>query len=333
MARPLAIDVHAHVVVPEVYAQTARWSVFARSADDPALSAEARAKARARSDSVIARMADADERVAAMDAMGIDVQVLSASLVHQCTYEAEPQAALALDRASNDRIAAMVAARPARLKGLCSVPLQSPALAAEELTRCMSELGLSGVTISTRVRGTEIGEQSLRPFWERAEALGAVVFIHPAGNPDARFGKHFLWNSIGQNFEEAMAVASLMYEGILDAYPKLKICVSHGGGYMPFYMGRIMRNYLEKPATRVNMTKPPDDYLRMLHYDTCVYDPAALRALVDRVGAERVMLGSDYPVGESDPVGFVARMEGLAAADREKITGGNAARLLNMAFD
>lgn len=329
--RHKTIDVHAHIVVPEIYAQTSRWSVFAQSTGDPNLTDDARRKAKERSDSVIARMADADQRIEAMDAMGIDVQVLSASLVHQCTYEAEPQAALALDRTSNDRIAAIVAKHPKRLKGLGSVPLQAPALAVEELTRCMTEFGLGGVTISTRVRDLEIGDKSLRPFWKKAEELGAVVFIHPAGNPDARFKKHFLWNSIGQNFEEAMAIASLMYEGILDAYPKLKICVSHGGGYMPFYMGRIARNYIEKPTTRVNMSKAPDEYLRMLYYDTCVYDPATLQALVAAVGADRVVLGSDYPVGEMKPVEFVTEMPGLTAADKEKIVSGNAARLFGLA--
>lgn len=329
-AKPV-VDVHAHVVVPEIYEQTSRWSVFAQSTSDSNLSDEARKKAKERSDSVIARMADADERIKAMDAMGVDIQVLSASLVHQCTYEADPQAALALDRESNNHIANMLAAHPERLKGLGSVPLQSPVLAVQELTRCMKELGLSGVTISTRVRDIEIGDNSLRPFWEKVEELGAVVFIHPAGNPDARFKKHFLWNSIGQNFEEAMAIASLMYEGILDAYPRLKICISHGGGYMPFCMGRIARNYLEKPTTRVNMSKPPDDYLRMLYYDTCVYDPVTLTQLVAKVGADRVLLGSDYPVGETKPVAFMQDAAGLSRADKDRIIGGNAAKLFGLA--
>lgn len=329
--RTFAIDVHAHVVLPEVYEQTSRWSIFAQSTNDPGLSDDARKKARDRSDSVIARMADADARIEAMGAMGVDVQVLSVSLVHQCTYEAEPQAALALDRQSNDRIAAMVAAHPKRLKGLGSVPLQSPDLAVQELTRCMADLGMSGVTVSTRVRDIEIGAKSLRLFWEKAEELGAVVFIHPAGNPDARFRKHFLWNSIGQNFEEAMAIASLMYEGVLDAYPKLKICISHGGGYMPFYMGRIARNYIEKPTTRANMSKAPDEYLRMLFYDTCVYDPVTLQALVAAVGADQVLMGSDYPVGEMKPVAFIEQTPGLATRDKEKIIGGNAAKLFGLA--
>jgi len=190
----------------------------------------------------------------------------------------------------------------------------------------MRELGLAGVGISTTARDMELGDAALRPFWEQAEELGAVVYIHPAGNTGARFEKWYLWNSIGQAFEEAMAIASLMYEGILDAFPQLKICVSHGGGYMPYYMGRIARNYLEKPATRVNMKKSPTEYLRMLYYDSCVYEPEVLEALVKRVGAGRVLLGSDYPVGEPKPVEFVESCA-LAEEDKEKIIGLNAARL------
>ena len=298
------VDFHAHLIDPAVYSETQAFSIFAQTTDA------------ARAASVMARMADIDERIAAMDAMGVGMQVLSSSLVHQCSYDAEPAEALRLDAAMNDTIARAVAAHPDRLRGLGSVPLQAPDLAVRELTRCMTELGLSGVTISTRVRDREIGDAALRPFWEAAEALGAVVFIHPAGNHDQRFRKWQLWNSIGQSFEEAMAIASLFYEGILDAYPKLKIVVSHGGGYMPFYLGRIARNYVEKPATRTNMSKPPIEYLRMLHYDTCVYDPDTLADLVRIVGAERIVMGSDYPVGEMKPAEFVRDCTALDAAGR-----------------
>jgi aminocarboxymuconate-semialdehyde decarboxylase len=138
-----------------------------------------------------------------------------------------------------------------------------------------------------------------------------------------------LWNSIGQAFEEAMAIASLMYEGILETFPKLKICISHGGGYMPYYMGRIARNYVDKPATRVNMKKSPAEYLRMLYYDSCVYETEVLEALVKRVGADRVVLGSDYPVGEPKPIAFVEGCA-LSAGEKEGIIGGNAAALFGV---
>src|SRR6266545_3891208 len=322
---PIAIDIHAHVMLPELYAITVGHSAFGKSVSDPTMSPEAQKKAKERSDFVCAKMADVTERIGEMDRMGVDIQVLSASLVHQCTYWAEPNESLRLERMLNDHIARLVATNPRRLIGLGGVPLRAPDLAAREVVRCMGELGLKGINISTAARDMEIGDRRLWPFWEKAEEHGAIVYVHPAGNPSPRFEKHFLWNSIGQNFEEAMAIASLMYEGVLDAFPKLKICITHGGGYMPFYMGRIARNYLEKPSTRIHMSKSPGEYLRQLYYDTCVYETEVLRHLVERVGIDQVILGSDYPVGETKPVEFVRATPGLSDADKEKIIGLNAA--------
>jgi aminocarboxymuconate-semialdehyde decarboxylase len=318
-------------MLPEIYAITGAHSMFVKSNTDPAMSEEARQGVREREAVLVSRMSDVTERIAHMDAAGVDMQVLSSSLVQQSTYWAEPQESLRLERMLNDRMAAVVAANPKRLIGLGGVPLAAPALAVAELKRCMGELGLAGVGISTTARDMELGDAALRPFWEKAEDLGAVVYIHPAGNTGFRFEKWYLWNSIGQAFEEAMAIASLMYEGILDAFPQLKICISHGGGYMPYYMGRIARNYVEKPATRVNMKKSPTEYLRMLYYDSCVYEPEVLEALVRRVGADRVVLGSDYPVGEPKPVEFVESCA-LTVAEKEKIIGVNAARLFGAAI-
>src|SRR5260370_8112557 len=171
-----------------------------------------------------------------------------------------------MERMLNDRMAAVVAANPRRLIGLGGVPLAATALGVAELTRCMGELGLAGVGISTSARDMELGDAALRPFGEKAEELGSVVYIHPAGNTGARLAKWYLWNSIGQAFEEAMAIASLMYEGVLDAFPRLKICISHGGGYMPYYMGRIARNYVEKPPTPSTMKNSPPQHLHILHF-------------------------------------------------------------------
>jgi aminocarboxymuconate-semialdehyde decarboxylase len=324
-----AIDFHAHLMIPEMYTVTAAHSMFVKSNSDPGMNEAAKKVVRERVAFIESRMSDTTERIKLMDAMGVDIQVLSSSLVHQYTYWAEPQESLRLERMLNDRMAQVVAANPSRLIGLGGVPLHAPALAAAELTRCMTELGLAGVGISTTAGDMELGDRRLRPFWEAAEAHGAVVYIHPAGNTGPRFEKWYLWNSIGQAYEEAMAIASLFYEGILDAYPKLKICVSHGGGYMPYYMGRIARNYLEKPATRANMSKSPAEYLRMLYFDSCVYETEVLEALVKRVGADRVVLGSDYPVGEPKPIEFVESCA-LSAQEKENIIGANAARLFGV---
>ena len=324
-----AIDFHAHILVPEVWAVTKAKSLFALPPEGPRLSEDAMRQASQRSEAVLAAMADVTERLQRMDEMGVAVQVLTQSLVHQCTYWAPPEESLRLERQMNDRMAAIVAANRSRYVGLGGVPLQAPALAVAELERCVCALGLEGVGISTFAGGREIGHPDLHPFWAKAEELGALVTIHPAGNPDPRFRKHFLWNSIGQSFEEAMAIASLMYEGVLDRYPDLKICISHGGGYMPFNMGRIDRNWQEKPSTRANMKLPPGDFLRRLHYDSCLYDPVLLERLVEKVGEDRVVLGSDYPVGEKKPIEFVRACK-LPAGAADKIIHANAARLLGL---
>jgi len=326
----IAIDIHAHMMHLDVYAETVKHSAFGKSTFDPSLSPEAKKKAKERSDFVCAKMSDATERIGEMDKMGVDVQVLSASLVHQCTYWAEPDESLRLEHTLNDRVAEMVATNPKRLIGLGTVPLHAPALAAREAERCMTGLKLRGFNISTTARELEIGDRQLWPFWETAAKHDAIVYIHPAGNPSPRFQKHFLWNSVGQNFEESMAIASLMYEGVLETFPNVKICISHGGGYMPLCMGRISRNYLEKPTTRVNMKKSPDEYLRQLYYDSCVYDHDVLRHLVEKVGASQVILGSDYPVGEWKPIEFVRDTPGISEADKDKIIGLNAARMFGV---
>lgn len=321
------IDVHAHVVMPDIYERTRAHSVFTRPPEGVALTDAMRAQAAQRADSVVASMADMDERVAAMDAMGVGVQVLSVSLVHQCTYFAPPQESLALEQRANDALAGHVARAPSRFRAMGGVPLHAPELAVRELRRFMATPGFVGVGISTMAGEMEIGDRRLRPFWEEADALGALVYIHPAGNHDPRFRKHFLWNSVGQSFEEAMAIASLMYEGVLEDFSRLRICISHGGGYMPYYMGRIERNWIEKPTTRQNMKRSPTEYLRTLWYDSCVYDPRALRHLAETVGADRIVLGTDYPVGDRKPADFIASC-GFGEAQAHAILRANAERML-----
>ncbi len=129
-----------------------------------------------------------------------------------------------------------------------------------------------------------------------------------------------------------MAMSYLFYEGVMDRFPKIKILIAHGGGYLPYYVGRQDRNYLEKASTRVNMSKSPSAYLRQFYYDSCVYDLDVFEFLVKKVGAGRILMGSDYPVGEDDPIGFVRNSRVISAADKEKILWKNAARLLGIKF-
>ena len=308
----------------------AQHNIFSELPTDPGVTEAMRDQIRERAGLVLARMSDLTDRIAKMDAMGVDIQVLTASLVHQGLEWADAQTSLRLARTTNDWIGNAVASQPDRLIGLGTLPLHVPSLAVAELERCVRELGLRGVGISSTAGGLELGDPQLAPFWAKAEELGAVIYIHPGGNRDRRFKRFHLWNSVGQAFEEAMAVASLIYDGVLERHPELKICVSHGGGYMPYYMGRIDRNYVEKANTRVNMSKPPIEYLRMLYFDSCVYDRAVLAHLVEKVGADRVVLGSDYPVGEMKPVEFVRDTDALSDAQKDQIVSTNAATLLGL---
>jgi aminocarboxymuconate-semialdehyde decarboxylase len=334
--RPFVIDFHAHVVVPEVVAFSREYTVAAASGalpDHPKMTEAAKERARKWGEKARRRMVDFEERVRLMDKAGVDIQVLTASLVVQFTYWADPEASLRMERLTNDRIAEIVAHHPDRFVGLGGVPLQSPELAIAELERCMGELRFKGVQISSAAGDMELGDPRLRPFWARAQALGAAIYIHPAGITDRRYQRHQLWNSIGQPLEEAMAMASLFYEGVLEEFPKLKICIAHGGGYLPFYSGRVDRNYFDKPFLRLDMKRSPSGYMkRKFFYDTCVYDLDMLEYLIRKVGPDRIVVGSDYPVGEDDPIGFVRQARRLSADDREKIYSRNAAKLLGLSL-
>lgn len=325
-----AIDFHAHLVVPEVYAATRAHSLTSLPVDTAAPQTEEVRRLNAdRRREMDHLLADVSDRIARMDEAGVAVQVLTCSLVHQATDMLPIEESVRLERLKNDRMAAIVKAAPGRFVGLGGVPLQEPALAIAELERCMGELGLAGVQIATFYAGRELGHADLSPFWARAEALGARIYIHPSGNRDPRFRRHAQWNSIGQSFEEAMAIASLMYEGVLEKYPALDITISHGGGYMPFNFARFTRNWIEKPATRVNMSAPPADFLKRLNYDSCVYDAGLLERLVEVVGEDRIVLGSDYPVGDSDPLAMIEACR-LSEDAKDKIVWRNAARILGL---
>ena len=318
------------MLVPDVYAVAAEHNIFSELPTDPGVTEAMRDQIRQRAGMVLGRMSDLTDRIAKMDAMGVDIQVLTASLVHQGLEWADAQTSLRLARTTNDWIGSAVASQPDRLIGLGTLPLHVPSLAVAELERCMRELGLRGVGISTTAGGLELGDPQLAPFWAKAEELGAVVYIHPGGNRDRRFKRFHLWNSVGQAFEEAMAVASLIYDGVLERHPGLKICVSHGGGYMPYYMGRIDRNYIEKANTRVNMTQAADrvsahDVLRFLRLRP---RGAHASGRQGRSRSRRARLGLSGRRNEADRVrardrGVVRRAEG---PDRST----NAATLLGL---
>ena len=307
--RPLVIDFHSHIQLPEIGAFAA-----ANGKDD--------------SSNPQARMLDPQIRLKDMDRMGVDIQVISLSHVQFC-YWAEPKKGLELAKMANNRLAEMTAVDPDRMVGIGTVPMQDVGRATRELERAVTKLGLKGLMIGCHAENTDLGDRKLWRFWRKVQELDVPIFIHPTWIEFHRFSKHYLWNSLGQPVEEGLAMASIIYEGLLNEFPKLKICIAHAGGILPFYSGRADRNFVKWPGARVNLKKNPSWYIKKFYFDTCCYDHHMVEFLINKVGDSQVLMGADYPVGEDDPVAFVKKMK-ISRASRDKILGGNAAKLLKL---
>jgi aminocarboxymuconate-semialdehyde decarboxylase len=270
-----------------------------------------------------------DTRLADMDRLGIDVQALSPS-PGQYFYFTDADTGRDAARAVNDGMAQAVAAHPDRFVGMGTVPLQDPRLAVDEMRRCVKELDLRGIEISSNVNGIDLHAEQFRPFWAAAEELGILVFLHPLGFTHAqRMSEYYFNNLIGNPLESTLAIGHLIFGGVLDAYPRLKICVAHGGGYIPGYWGRMDHGWRARADCSEHCQHEPSSYLRKLWLDTLVFDPDQLDSLVRTHGADRLCLGTDYPfdMAEPDPVGFHQR---LAPTDKARIVGLNAADLLGL---
>ncbi len=333
--RAWTVDLHAHVLT---------LAAEPLVADTPQKRGEAQAMADAMGAASVAhnntvmlpaafpKLTRIEQRLADMDTMGVDMQVISPS-PSQYYYWAEPDLAREVVRVQNEHIAALVAQHPDRLAGLGTLALQHPALACEQLRHAVKTLGLKGVEISTSVNGRELDDPSLAPFWAEAEALGTLVFIHPFGTTlGARVNTHYLNNLIGQPLETTVALSHLIFGGVLDHHPGLKIVAAHGGGYLPTYLSRSNHGYAVRPEARLQARHPPAYYLRKLWFDSVVYEPLALRHLLEVVGVSQVVVGTDYPfdMGHYDVDGLLAAVTGLTADDKAAIRGGNAAALLGL---
>ena len=320
------IDFHAHVLEAEVLERTLPNSVFGAFGEDPGA---ARPEPGSRMALAHERMLDVGLRLADMDERGVDVQVLSSSTVMQYTAWAEPQLQLELEARVNDAVAEICRSRPDRFVGSFTLPLRDLRLALDETERAVRELDLRVANLPAAIEGVYLGDAGFRPLWQAFHQLGVVAFIHPDGVRDPWFRRYALWNSLGQSIEESKVIASLILEGVLDDLPELRIVVAHGGGFLPHYFGRLDRNVRNRPATAANISRLPSEYLRAFHLDTCVYDPAVLAVLLERAGADRLVLGTDYPVGDADPLA-VLHAAGITGDDLAAITSRNALRLLEI---
>jgi aminocarboxymuconate-semialdehyde decarboxylase len=281
---------------------------------------------------VAAKMTDAQIRLAAMDAQGIDVQAISPAPT-QYFYWLSPELGRATCRLINDELAGFAAAHPDRFVAMGTVPLQDVRLAVAEMERCVRDLDMRGIEISSHVNGEELASGRLDPFFARAEELDVLLFLHPLGFTEGRrLAKHYFNNVIGNPLESTIALGHLIFEGTLERYRGLKICIAHGGGYLPTYIGRMDHAHAARDDCRVCIARKPSDYLRQIYVDTVMFDPDQLRYVAQKLGPEHVLLGTDYPydMAESDPIRFIDATAGLDARARADIKGMNAARLLKL---
>jgi aminocarboxymuconate-semialdehyde decarboxylase len=281
------------------------------------------------------QLTDLDRRLADMDAQGVDVQLVSPSPSH-FYYFAGVELSLQVAKAANHAVRDFVDRAPQRLNGLGLVPLQHPGLMVEALEHAVLECGLLGVEIGSFAAtpndpersSVELSDPRLEPFWNRAEQLGALLFLHPFGcSLDERLDRFYLANTVSQPAENAVALSHLIFSGVLDRHPGLKVLAAHGGGYLPASLGRSDHAWKVRPEAH-GCAQPPSSYLKRLYFDSLVHSAAELRALVAVAGPEQVLLGSDYPfdMGSDSPAAEV-RAVGLSATDEARVLAGNAAAL------
>jgi aminocarboxymuconate-semialdehyde decarboxylase len=281
--------------------------------------------------SLAPQLTDIDRRLRDMDAMGVDVQVVSPS-PNQYYYWADIDLAKQIVATQNEHIASLCAAHPGRISGLGNIALQHPELSVEQLKDCVRKFGLRGVEISSTVNGVELDDARFSRFWAKAEELGCLVFLHPLGTSIGdRVSQHYLANIIGQPIETTIALSHLIFGGVLDRYPGIRICAAHGGGYLASYIGRSDHGYRVRPEA-AKIKRKPSEYLNQICFDSVVYTPEALRHLIAEVGVPQVVLGTDYPfdMGSYDVHGLISSVPGLSEEERAMILGGNAARLLGL---
>lgn len=273
-----------------------------------------------------------ERRLEDMDRLGIDRQVLSPPPVMFC-YWAEARATQAFARLQNENVAAVAARHPARFVGMATVPLQDCDLAIAELRHCHERLGLRAVEIGSCPAGRDFDDPSLFPFFEACAALDVAVFVHPASPlvGQERLTKYYFPLVVGNPLETALAASKLIYGGVLERLPGLRVCFAHGGGAFPFTLARLDHGWRVRPEGPAAIPRPPREYARRLYFDSLTLSAANLRFLVEQFGADHVVLGSDYPfdMGSHDPVRDAAEA-GLPDTAREAIEGGTASRFLGL---
>lgn len=326
------IDIHAHIIVPEAtkvalpHVDVSRIPL-AHFADGATKEVNA-----GQEKDIREVMTTIDRRLSDLDRMGIDIQVV-APAPGQCYYYVDPKIAESAHRIVNDGVAEFCARKPDRFLGLGGVTLQEPDLAVRELDYVMSVLKLKGVQILTNVDGKELSDPLYRPFFARAEQLGALIMLHPNGFTHGEQFTHFYFNNvIGNPLETTLALHNLIFSGTLARFPDLKLLAVHGGGYLPAYSGRIDHAWGARQDSHGDLPLPPTTYLRQVYLDTVVFTYHQLAYLIEVFGPDRILMGTDYPfdMAEFNPIGHIAGVQGMDEGTLAQLAGGNAVRLLDL---
>ena len=327
----MIIDVHLHFLSPHAIdaARTNpnRFGVGVLDGERPRLAVGAEPPTRP----LLESLYSLSHHLAFLEAQGIDAAVFG-PLMDVAGYSLPPQQGAAWSRAQNEGLAASLAATGGRHVGLATVPFQSPAHAVDELRFAVQSLGLRGAMIDPNAMGRALGDSAFDPFWKAAADLAAPIVLHPfVLEAVERFGRHYLHNLVGYPFETTLAAGSLILGGTLDRFPSLDVVLVHGGGFLPYHIGRFDRGHATRAEARSDGASLPSSYLRRFHYDTLVQFTPALVYLVGVAGADRVLLGSDHPfwLGDPEPLRIV-REAGLPKTAEAAILGGNAARLFHL---
>jgi aminocarboxymuconate-semialdehyde decarboxylase len=324
----VSFDVHAHVIVPEITGEEAwRPKVWT---DDAGKQVVELAGKQIRA--AVQEFVDIDRILAAQDEAGVD-KVLLCPWVPLLYYDADPEDGRDRARIQNEALSGLVRSHPDRVAALGAAPLQDPEVAAREVQNLMGEGVLRGVEVAASVRGVFLGDDRFEPFWEAAEATGALVFVHPTtrGFDSPAFQDYYLWNTVANPLETATTAAHMVVAGVMARHPGLRVLLAHGGGALMAVRGRMRHAHSFQPQARERLRESPDDSIRRFYFDTLTHDGALLRALIEYVGHEHVLLGSDYPfdMGDARHVATVRALE-LDADVEAAILGGNAERLLGM---
>lgn len=326
------IDIHAHIVVPQAAAH-ARPHVDLANTPLARFSDASSREVNAQQEKDVANvMTTIDRRLRDLDAMGIDIQVV-APAPGQNYYTVDPRVAEGAHRLANDGVAEYCARKPDRFLGLGVVSLQEPELAVRELDYIMGHLKLKGVEILTNVDGQELSDPKFRPFFAKAEELGAFIMMHPNGFTHGDRLSHFYFNNVlGNPLETTLALHHLIFSGTLGRFPELKLMAVHGGGFLPGYSGRIDHAWGARTDSRAQLPLAPTTYLRQVYLDTVVFTYHQLAYLIEVFGPDRILMGTDYPfdMAEYNPIGHVAGVRGIDQSTLERIAGGNARRALRL---